>query len=954
MLLLALRAAAVPDEVMRVKYASRCYTTSDGLPGMMVEGVRQDGDGFIWTAGTSFIARFDGFGFRSYTEGCTPNIGVLTTDGRGGIAAFSNKYIYTLDTRADTVRRTPIPEGYQITDRSSTSLPPGYGIFYRKQPRRYALFAIHNDTIDETVHHSDLDALGDEHKAWYDPASKSLYLPLADGVSVLCGGERVAFHEGMKARAFVWYSDALWTIAEDGFYRLEGDRFVLVTPYQIDRQTGFVTARVDAHGDLLFKDFNTLYRYRDGLVERIFTANAIRDFIVDTEGNIWVATYQGLYNLFRLNFRNYRLADPGDVVRCAVWDPVGKRVLAGSLNGTLVEIDQNDVHALNYPANPYGAAFFDTYPATANGTVYLPGPGDLLEVFGGHMRWMGLQFHDPYASVTPLPGSEVLAGGRTQYYALDRQGRTKREYDTGLLGQRIYARPAADARGRLWWGGVDGVTVTAGNSVVRRFTGERFALCQVMAADTTGRVWFASEERIYRQQGDTVELVRTMGSQVTNIHFTRTGLTLVATLRGLYLFDRGFDRYAFYNHQNGYTGIEPLKAAVAEDDKGNLWLPSSAGLVRFDPGQLMYGQPAPRLHLSGVWSSTDNIAWQKEDTAVLRLDHRKRNLRFEYIGLSYSAAQNVRYRYRLDGLQDDWSERTASREASFNNLSPGRYIFRLMADAGLEGTQTDEISVTVEIRPALWQIWWFRVIVGGLLLCGFARAAGRYVARRQAVRVAAANREREMNELRVQSIRLKSIPHFNSNVLAGIEYLVMKQSREEANRLLALYSTFTNRTLQEIDRPCRTLREEIDYVRLYLELEKMRYGDKLSFSIEVAPDMDMDTMAPNMVLHTYSENAIKHGIRGKKTPGKIVVRISACDGGVSLSVEDDGVGREASRLRDPERKGHGLAILLRQIELYNQQNAAKIVQTVNDLVDSQGNPAGTRFELFVPYNYNYM
>ncbi len=407
MLLLAMRGAAAGGEVMDVQYASRCYTTSDGLPGMMVECVRQDGDGFIWVAGTSFIARFDGFGFRSYTEGRTPNIGVLTTDLKGRIAAFSNKYIYTLDSRADTVRRTPIPEGYQITDRSSTALPPGYGIFYRKQPRGQALFAIHGDTITEAAHHPDLDALGDEHKAWYDPASKSLYLPLPEGVSVLRGGERVAFHEGLLARAFVWYSDALWAIAQDGFYRLDGDRFVLTTPYQIDRQTGFVTARVDAHGDLLFKDFNTLYRYRDGRVERIFTANAIRDFIVDTEGNIWVATYQGLYNLFRLNFRNYRLADPGDVVRSAVWDPVGKRVLAGSLNGTLVGIDENGAHELRYPDNPYGAAFFDVYPAAADGAVYLPGPGDVLEVRGGHARWMGLPLHDPYASVTPMSGEPM-------------------------------------------------------------------------------------------------------------------------------------------------------------------------------------------------------------------------------------------------------------------------------------------------------------------------------------------------------------------------------------------------------------------------------------------------------------------------------------------------------------------------------------------------------------------
>ncbi len=946
--------AAPAADVMHTEYACRRYTTEDGLPGMTVECVRQDGDGFIWTGGSTGLARFDGFGFRSYTEGRTPNIVLLTTDEDGRIMALSHKYIYTPDERTDSMRRRPVPDGYGMTQRLSGALPPGYSIFYIDGYERKALFAIRDTAMVAAAHHPDLDALEDLHKAYYDPAENLLYLPGNEGISVIRDSVRTAFYPGVRARAFVRYEGALWAVAQDGFYRLDGGKFVRVTPYEIDEWTGFVSACDDGRGGILFRDFNTLYRYSGGLVEKIFTANAIRDFLVDAEGNIWVATYQGLYNLFRLNFRNYTLADPDDVVRCAVWDPAGKRILAGSLNGELVEIRDGAISGLSYPANPYGAAFFDTYPAAVGGAVYLPGPGDLLEVRGGRARWMGLPLYDPYTSVTPLPGGGLVTGGQDLFYRIDGNGKIMGEYDSDMLGQSVYARPCVDAGGRLWWGGGKGVTVTDGESIVTRITDAQAALCLVMNADDRGRVWLASENRLLRQRGDTVELVREFPSQLTNIHFTRSGLMLVGTLRGLFIFDKEMEHYAFCDHQNGYTGIEPMKAAAAEDDEGNLWLPSSSGLVRFDPGQLLYEQPAPRLHLLGVWSSRDNIAWQKEGPAALRLGHRQRNLRFEYIGLSYSAAQNVRYRYRLDGLQDEWSQPTASREVSFNNLAPGRYTFRLTADAGVEGTQTGEIAATVEIRPALWQTWWFRIAAAVLLLAGFTWTVSRYVSRRHAARVAAADREREMNELRVQSVRLRSIPHFNANVLAGIEYVVMQQSREEANRLLSLYSAFTNRTLQEIDRPCRTLREEADYVRLYLELEKMRYGDKLSYLIEIDPAADHDAMIPNMVLHTYAENAVKHGIRGKKTPGCVTVRARAQDGGVLLTVGDDGIGREAARRRDPDRKGHGLTILSRQIELYNQQNKGRIVQTVTDLADDEGRPCGTLVELFVPYGYKYM
>ncbi|HHU26640.1 MAG TPA: hypothetical protein GXZ56_08475, partial [Bacteroidales bacterium] len=147
-----------------------------------------------------------------------------------------------------------------------------------------------------------------------------------------------------------------------------------------------------------------------------------------------------------------------------------------------------------------------------------------------------------------------------------------------------------------------------------------------------------------------------------------------------------------------------------------------------------------------------------------------------------------------------------------------------------------------------------------------------------------------------------------------------------------------------------------EYVSMYLELEKMRYGDKLSYDIDVDSDVRQEIMIPNMVLHTYAENAVKHGIRGKNLAGKVTISIKNEGSGVRVSVEDDGVGRAVSeeKNRQQNRSGQGLSILSRQIALYNQQNSEKIEEKVVDLTDEQGNAAGTRFELYVPYHYEYI
>ena len=175
---------------------------------------------------------------------------------------------------------------------------------------------------------------------------------------------------------------------------------------------------------------------------------------------------------------------------------------------------------------------------------------------------------------------------------------------------------------------------------------------------------------------------------------------------------------------------------------------------------------------------------------------------------------------------------------------------------------------------------------------------------------------------------------------------------------MKLYSDFTNQTLTDINLPSRSRAEEIDYVRAYLELEQLRYGERLQYRIDVAEDVDQNVKLPTMILHTYCQNAVKHGIANKVGTGNVEVIISRMqrDGadGVLVAVKDDGVGRtEAAALSGNNSTKQGLKILKQQIELYNQTNNHKIKQNVIDLTDADGRPAGTCFEIWVPTDYKY-
>lgn len=265
-------------------------------------------------------------------------------------------------------------------------------------------------------------------------------------------------------------------------------------------------------------------------------------------------------------------------------------------------------------------------------------------------------------------------------------------------------------------------------------------------------------------------------------------------------------------------------------------------------------------------------------------------------------------------------------------------------------------AVVKKPRP-WWKRWWAWLPAALLLASCLWLAARRFERRLSRGKIERLEREKKQKELQLRAVRLKAIPHFHSNVISSIEYFVINKSPDEASRYLKLYSDFTNKTLSDIDRPSRTVAEEVEYVKEYLELEQLRYGERLRYSITISSDVDRNTLLPTMLLHTYCENAVKHGISSKAGTGNVEVSIvrKSLDGtdGVLVSVKDDGIGRtEAARIGSPST-GQGLKILGRQIDLCNQTNVHKIVHRVIDLADDAGRPLGTCFETWVPADYKY-
>jgi sensor histidine kinase YesM len=167
----------------------------------------------------------------------------------------------------------------------------------------------------------------------------------------------------------------------------------------------------------------------------------------------------------------------------------------------------------------------------------------------------------------------------------------------------------------------------------------------------------------------------------------------------------------------------------------------------------------------------------------------------------------------------------------------------------------------------------------------------------QAVRYYRKFRERELTaskletrlaQSRLQVLKMQLHPHFLFNTLNAISELIYKD-RESAERMIGdlsdlLRMSFENLEVQEI-----SLKQELEFLRKYLEIEQMRFHDRLIVEMEISPDT-LDASVPNMILQPLVENAIKHGIAPRSTGGKIQIGAVRENGSLELSVWDNGIG----------------------------------------------------------------
>jgi tetratricopeptide (TPR) repeat protein len=201
----------------------------------------------------------------------------------------------------------------------------------------------------------------------------------------------------------------------------------------------------------------------------------------------------------------------------------------------------------------------------------------------------------------------------------------------------------------------------------------------------------------------------------------------------------------------------------------------------------------------------------------------------------------------------------------------------------------------------------------------------------------------KITETELRILRLQLNPHFLFNSLNSIADYVRKNNIEKADYYLVKFAKLMRNTLESSESKEIPLGDEIKMIELYIQLESLRFSQKLTFNIHVSNDINLEeVMVPPLILQPFVENSIWHGLSKKNEPGNISISINTDNNMLVILIDDNGVGRQRVEKTNTERKSFGLGLTQDRIDLLNKTKNSNATVNLYDL------SPGTRVELKLP------
>ncbi len=734
-------AAAAPrlfDEFVLTSWAEE-----DGLHGGWVLGLAQDAQGYMWIGTVSGLLRFDGLNFERFNGTETTRLPRRSVsaiygarDGTVWVGFSGGGGIYQI--RGKQIREFGAAEGLGdartnvfIEDLDGAMLAATPDGLYRLHNNRWQLLDAHSGLGRGNVSALYRDRAGrlwtsgatgifrrDQRDASFhavghpSPASPSLtespsgvmwtadpshgYAPVG-GLAPASGSARSP--RGNGYRLLHDRAGNLWvaTLGQGLWYLRDGRGPITIVGAHNGLSSDTVrTLFEDRNGDIWVGTTTGLHRFARRRVQPITDLGVVSSVEADSNGDVWVGTLNGLIRFSGDTSRRYDERDglPSAAIRGLHRDHEGRLWVSTRTGLATRQLDR-----------------FMPVPLTA-GAWPVAGPTTIAAGTGGSV-WLGVEDHglfrwqDGQLASVPLG----IGGATNAIHSVS----TDRAHNIWLM---------------LSGGGLARIDASGQTSLLRH--SDKFHRSDLAVhEDESGTLWFGAGDRLTRYRDGRLESITTEhglpSDAIRAVVSDNEGHLWIGTSAGIIRVaitevDRvlsgapGHLDFRSYSSSDGLPAVPVrvgLPNAIRATD-GRLWFVTGNGVTVIDPRQLSATRPDPPVRIERVTANGRSF----DPAMASTLPPRTTSLQIDYTALEFSSPRHVHFRYRLQGLSDDWIDAGQRRQAVFTNLPPRHYRFDVLARSSEGVWGKAGATMAFAIEPTFYQTGWFAASGGGAAVGG--------------------------------------------------------------------------------------------------------------------------------------------------------------------------------------------------------------------------------------------
>lgn len=966
-------------------------TEADGLPQSEIISITRDQRGFFWVATQAGISRFNGYAFESFgaqeTDDASSSIIEIEAKGNYVYGLFANKYI-RIDARTLSIEQVRFPSKQTIVNPKQISSTSAQLLIGAENG-----FWVLNESNGKVLKHFKLDEVKDilqlAQGKWlvgtvsgiyiYYPFSSTLInLNLAHNsfISKLCLTTQNAF-------AWVEGDGKLYETTLNGLNLKEIKEIDLLDNYSISSfcfyrnrfylGTGKGLLEVDKHDKIR-------WYVRNGIYNTSISNNSVSCLYTDWQDRLWVGTtFGGLnyYNPYKHKFRIVSMSKVPNLKEVrevkAFAEASNGDVLYSTYTGDLGWFDPKD--AAVYESFSLEMPFFCLVPIEGSGRKFLGGAlqglflieqgiakpvqlkttsnvksfeGDIKSIkhWKEDLYWIAgsgglflydlanqktLEYYnignselgsDNIRSINLFKYSEILLSTASGLYNFNIGTKSIKliNLDTASRLQPFIGQTVVDKYGRIWAGTRTGLFIREPNGRVRHFS---------------------------KANG-------LPDNSVYSLVLTKDGkFCWMGTNNGLVAISTSDFSMAHYDVHDGLQGSEFNERSSLITSTGELYFGGLSGFNHFYPEQLTLDSLPFRIEMMRVSDFNKMIAPQ----SYYFFSSSENYLTFEFVSLDYSRSNSNTYFYQLEGLQEDWIDAGTRRFASFGQLPPGDYVFRVKARNMDNYWSKNVATIHFTIVPVFYKTTWFRVTIGLAILLFIGGLLSYRVRRAFKAQEDKAALNAMIGELELKALRAQMNPHFIFNSLNSIQDFVLNNESKLAAKYLSKFAKLIRMILDLSEQTFVSVNQKVVFLNLYIELEALRLSNSFTWQLEVDGKIDTNDLIPTLLVQPYIENAIWHGLQHKMGADKRL-RITfkyINESLIEVEVWDNGIGREAARIirknRMPSHQSRGAQLTEERIKVLHKLFGSKPSVEIIDLYDENKLACGTKVVLLIPVKH---